>query len=457
MQENKSPTDAEKENRSVQTLKDSGWHQSRYNLFARVPGTNMTAAVNLYKGICASLSLPELYLYSEAENLPADHPIFRRFRDRGLIANHDEREALYAAGRISAAFGGAVNLTIAPTMGCNFDCPYCFEKHRAGKMSRKVQEDVSALAERMLKASGAKAVNVTWFGGEPLLAKDVVGELTEKLLAVSEKYGASYRADIITNGYLLDRETVDLLERAKVDEMQITIDGLQKTHDATRHLSGGGGTFERIVQNLRTLHIPFPVNIRQNLHEGNNEDRKPLEALVRALSEESGNDLNYTSFYVRGNRASRERDSGISFLQGRNRLEEALHRDAGNFHLKNGRFCGASRLYSVGIDEEGRLFKCWENIDDPELSFGTADKWDPIFPFQSASMPDQLTRFLNTAPPFDDEECMNCVWLPVCYGGCPIFRLNGEKECVAYKNDPEAYVLALYRRMTQEQKEQKQE
>ena len=438
------------------TLKDSGWHLSRYNLFARIPGANMTAGVNLYKGICASFSLPEMYLYSEAENLPADHPIFQRFRERGLITNHDEREALYAAGRLGTAFGGSVDLTIAPTMGCNFDCPYCFENHRAGKMGRKVQEDVSALAARMLKASGAKRLHVTWFGGEPLLAKDVVEELAKKLMAVSEKYGASFRANIITNGYLLDQETVDLLARVQVKDMQITLDGLQKAHDATRHLSGGGGTFERIVQNLRTLHIPCEVHIRQNLHEGNKEDRASLEALVRELSEESGNDLKYSSFYVRGNQASIDRDSNVAFLRGRGRLDEGLRRDVKNFRLKNGHFCSASRLFSVGIDAEGRLYKCWENMDDPKYTFGTADTWNPEEPVRSAIYPDQLTRFLNASLPFEDEECRECVWLPICMGGCPWFRMSGTKECVAYKEEPEAYVLALYRRMMQEQKEPRQ-
>jgi len=451
MQEHKSPADPEKADQSTQTLKDSGWRLSRYNLFARIPGTNMHAGVNLYKGICASYSVPEMYLYSEAENLPAAHPILGRFRERGLITNHDEREALFAAGRLSTAFGGTVNLTVAPTMGCNFDCPYCFEEHRPGKMSARVQNEIAALAERMLKASGAKSLHVTWFGGEPLLATDVVEALSEKLLTVSEAYGASYYASIITNGYLLDRKTVELLARVHVCEMQITLDGMQKTHDATRHLAGGGGTFDRIVQNLRTLRIPFSVQIRQNLHSGNEADRAPLEALVRELAEESGNDLQYGSFYVRDNQASIDRDSKVDFLRGRGRLEEALRRDVSAFCLTDGYFCGASRLFSVGIDEEGRLYKCWENMHQPAFSFGTAEAWNPEDPVRSALSPDQLTCYINAALPFDDEECRECVWLPVCMGGCPWFRLRGAKECVAYKEEPEAYVLALYRRMMQEQ------
>ncbi len=73
---------------------------------------------------------------------------------------------------------GGVGLTICTTMGCNFDCPYCFENHKAGKMSAEVQDDVVALAERMLDAAQRKALSVTWFGGEPLLAPDVIEALS---------------------------------------------------------------------------------------------------------------------------------------------------------------------------------------------------------------------------------------------------------------------------------------
>ena len=87
-------------------------------------------------------------------------------------------------------------------------------------------------------------------------------------------------------------------------------------------------------------------------------------------------------------------------------MEEGLRRDVSNFRLKNGHFCSASQLFSVGIDEEGRLYKCWENMHQPEFSFGTAEEWDPEDPVRSAGFPDQLTCYINAALPFDDEECM---------------------------------------------------
>jgi uncharacterized protein len=58
--------------------------------------------------------------------------------------------------------------------------------------------------------------------------------------------------------------------------------------------------------------------------------------------------------------------------------------------------------------------------------------------------------FLNTALPLDDEECSECVWLPLCVGGCPNKRLFVERRCIGFKEHPEAYALALHDRLANE-------
>ncbi len=60
---------------------------------------------------------------------------------------------------------------------------------------------------------------------------------------------------------------------------------------------------------------------------------------------------------------------------------------------------------------------------------------------------DNLTKYLNLAAPLPDDECRACVWLPHCAGGCPNRRLAGSRPCVAYRDDPESFVLALHARI----------
>ena len=440
------------------TAGEAGWHVSRYNLSAKVPGTNRVAIANLFKGNCADYSSLELYLLSVLEELDEHHPIIERFAKRGIIANFDERAAVETMGR--AACGGnlgRIGLTICPTMGCNFDCPYCFEDHGRGKMSQEVQDDVVALAERMLDAANANNISVSWFGGEPLLAPDIIESLSDRLMALVEERGGSYSAGIITNGYLLTQDIVDMLASKKVTSAQVTIDGIGATHDATRHLAGGGATFERITSNLRNVHIPFRVNIRHNVHEGNRAEMDDLQAYIEELARESGNDLHYYPAPVTGSETADQRGKQVSLLCETNASDVGIRQDASRFSAGHGHYCGAHILWSVGIDDRGNLQKCWEAVDKPSISFGTAHDWDPKDPLMTASNADNLTKFLNTANPIPDEECRECVWLPACVGGCPYKRLFGQRQCVSYRDNPEAYVLALHARIGEEKAKKEQE
>ena len=442
-------------NKIGRTAAEAGWHVSAYNLTAHVPDSKNVAIANLFKGTCAEYNPIELYLLSVLDQLDENHPIIERFSKRGIIANFDERAALETMGRAACAMPHEINLTICPTMGCNFDCPYCFEDHRSGKMSAEVQDDVIALATRMLDTANEKNVSATWFGGEPLLAPEIIESLSKRLMALVEERGGEYSATIITNGYLLTQEIVDMLDRCKVKLAQVTIDGLGATHDATRHLAGGGPTFERITSNLRNFKIPFKVNIRHNVHEGNIAEIDELKGYIEKLAEESGNNLQYYPAPVAGSETADNRGKQVDLLCSTDASEVGIRQEAGRFQHGRGHYCGAHTIWSVGIDDKGNLQKCWEAADKTQLSFGTAHDWDPANPFETASSPDNLTMYLNTAGPIPDDECRECVWLPFCVGGCPHKRMFDKRTCIGMKDRPEDFVLALYDRLKKqiEQKE----
>ena len=441
---------------TTRTAGEAGWHISRYNLAAPVPDTKMTAIANLFEGNCAEYTPIEMYLLSVLEELDENHPIIERFAKRGVICKFDERAALETMGRAACASAKGIGFTICPTMGCNFDCPYCFEDHGRGKMSQEVQDDIIALAERMMNASNAKNVHVTWFGGEPLLAADVIKSLSTRLMKLVEERGGEYRAGIITNGYLLTQEIVDMLDAVKVNNAQITIDGLGATHDATRYLRGGGPTFDRIVANLRNLKLPFTISVRHNVHEGNRAEMDDLKAFIEKLAEESGNSITYYPAPVSGSAVADERGRQVGILCGSDASDVSIRQEAGRFSAGRGHYCGANNIWVVGVDDRGNLQKCWEAADKPSFSFGTAHDWDPERPLETASNPDNLTMYLNTASPVPDEECRECTWLPMCTGGCPHKRLTTGRQCVAFKDDPERYVLALHARIGENKQKDEQ-
>lgn len=427
------------------TAGEAGWHISRYNLYANISGEDKIAIVNLMRGSCGAYSPIELYLLNEVETLVEDHPVLGRFKKRGLIANYDETSALYAMGRVKSSDLTRLSLVICPTMACNFDCPYCFEEHRAGIMDQKVCEDVITLAERIMNLNRIRKVSVCWFGGEPLLGMDIITDLSNRLMALAGKWGADYEAGIITNGYLLTQEIVDTLASKHVKYMQVTLDGIGKTHDATRHLKGGMPTFHRIAENLRTLTIPFEVAIRQNAHSGNAHEVEKLKDFVARMAEESGNKLIFAPSWVRENYASFHRDERVETASRSDTCSISVAQAVKRFRPMVTHYCGAPYLFYLVIDENGRLYKCLENAGSPDHSFGTVSEWDPKRPFETADQPDMLSGFLNAALPLDDERCRECVWLPLCAGGCPVRRIvYGNPQCIEFRDDPERFVLELY-------------
>ena len=93
--------------------------------------------------------------------------------------------------------------------------------------------------------------------------------------------------------------------------------------------------------------------------------------------------------------------------------------------------CQATQFWCAVVDDQGNLYKCLEDMDKPEFSFGRAAIWDPKNPFFSADRPDHLTAYLNAAGALNDTECQDCILLPACRGGCPKDRFFYRKEMCA--------------------------
>ena len=54
--------------------------------------------------------------------------------------------------------------------------------------------------------------------------------------------------------------------------------------------------------------------------------------------------------------------------------------------------------------------------------------------------------YLNLSGVPNDDECRQCIWLPLCRGGCPSKRLFFKKWCLPWKNNPEIYLSKVIKR-----------
>ena len=117
-----------------------------------------------------------------------------------LEDDRDEKEEMKAIGRLVRFSDRSLGMTIAPTLECNFCCPYCYEKgQRKTTMTPEVEDRlVSFVKER---SRGLSEFDISWYGGEPLLQVDRIQRLTERIKGVLNPE-CSYAASIVTNGLL---------------------------------------------------------------------------------------------------------------------------------------------------------------------------------------------------------------------------------------------------------------
>ena len=437
------------EETGTRTAAEAGWHVSRYLLYAQIPGSKNVAIYNTYRRSCGEYMPLDLYVMSALDEVPEHNPFIDRLAKSGVIVQFDEREALEAKRRLdcSTAQGGTVAVTICPTMACNFECPYCFASLGRGKMKPEVQDDIVALVERMVDAARATKLSITWFGGEPLLATDVIEALSPRLIAIAEERGCDYESWIFTNGYLISPEVVEMFGRCRIGKVHIPLDGVGETNDATRRLVGGGPTFDRIVDNLGFLKPPIKTLIRANTHEGNVAQLDDLKAVVMNRAAETGNQINFYVASLIDVSPRDELNSPMAEYAFRG-IEVSLRPETRHVPVGVDHACVGQNLWMVAIDDKGYLYKCGGKLcGQPEFAYATARDWDPAYPFATASNPDMLSKFLNTCTPDPGDKCYDCVWLPLCGGACPQLRLFGKHKCPPYRYDPDAFVLAKHAQM----------
>ena len=144
------------------------------------------------------------------------------------------------------------NLIVLPTERCNFRCAYCYEDFSVSRMSLAIQKGLKTLVQSRAK-EGMSYLSVEYFGGEPLIAEQIVFDLARTFQRLSTQFGFTYRSSMTTNGYKLTLPTFEKLVNFGVTTYQITLDGPLEVHDQTRVLANGRGTFKTIWNNLLAI------------------------------------------------------------------------------------------------------------------------------------------------------------------------------------------------------------
>lgn len=325
------------------------------------------------------------------------------------------------------------NIILVPTLGCNFNCPYCFEKeHTCGKENFKEYfKTLRKYAEKYFKQHNV--IQISLFGGEPLLYIKEAISFLEWVEKDAKKNNYHYFVSIVTNGSLLTKEILNSLLKHNLYTLQITLDSDKETHDKTRIFKNGKPSFDILVKNINEL-IPLTIDnenfkfiLRINLNNTTvekvkdslkciNENIRPhIHLLIRAIYN--------TKAYKKGNTNSIN-ELQPYFTVGKE-LGFKIVRDKYNYQTCEA--CGDTKGFYLMPDLT--MWKCINNLDYKQCCIGKiTETGDPKL------IPENLVNwheYCHSA--FNDKECLKCKKLPDCLGGCPLLKCkNNKKQCRSF-------------------------
>lgn len=304
------------------------------------------------------------------------------------------------------------------TRRCNLACPYCFEGGQApaGDMAEETADLLVAMIGREYFAKGWR-VDLDFYGGEPLLRPDLIRRIAAPLKAAG---GGLFHGHLVSNGTLLDRTVMTKLAELGIESVKVTLDGPPHVHDRYRPYGGGTGSFRDIlrgmgeVADLVKAHVggnftretwrEYPALLDILLAEGFTPERLGTVRFTPAVGGKGGKGLPH---FTEGCATCEEPWLAEAELTLRDELAKR-----GFSVPKPGPFsCMIELASDLAVDADGTCYKC------------------PAFMGHVGYAVGNLRSGVGVVVPaygrdaWKQERCLDCAWLPLCFGGCRYMRL----------------------------------
>ncbi|MBI5075991.1 MAG: radical SAM protein [Nitrospirae bacterium] len=294
------------------------------------------------------------------------------------LASRAKQYLLIQASAIAGRpFCGPILGTLVTNYRCNFRCLMCDLPLRDAELCEKGYEEMDTDGMKRLirefRSLGVSGLGFT--GGEPLLRKDIV-----ELLAYTKQLGLITHLN--TNGSLLDEKMAVSLIEARVDSINISLDGAcPNTHDRIR---GVHGAFDKTVRAIGIIcglrdRIGAPIRVKTVavLQEENIGEVAELIALTGGLKVDCIEFIPRQTFRLD---ESHETEPSKDFLQKVDEVTELLVANSGfgsaiensktQLKLFSGSFRGEpsplkcfAGYNSLAVDCYGEIYPCvpWYN------------------------------------------------------------------------------------------------
>jgi len=404
---------------------------SKHNILTRVHGSERWLLANLLSGEADVLD-PEV----GARLAKGEYDDPTELAAKGYLVDPDDEWRRYRKAYLDfleTRNSDEVQLFYVPSYACNFGCSYCFQDGYAPPPGTDGEAVLAAFFAYVDATFADRRKYVTLFGGEPLLPSASARRLVDGIVDGTARRGLD-RA-VVTNGYHL-ASYVSTLQRARIREVQVTLDGTEELHDQRRYLKGGGRTFQRVVEGVEAaLAAGFSVNLRTVLDRDNVESFGALahfaidRGWTRAPGFKTQIGRNYELHHCQSERARLY--TRVSLFEDLQRLVLAdpaileFHRPAfsiAKFLFERGALpdplfdaCPACKT-EWAFDYTGRIYPCTANVGKSGEAVGT------FFPTVELAAP--LVEPWEERDVLAIEACRGCAVQLACGGGCGAVAKN---------------------------------
>jgi len=272
-------------------------------------------------------------------------------------------------------------------------------------------------------------------GGEPTLNREVLLDVLSYIKDIKGKGGLPKELGVTlnTNGILLDGEVLTQCKESGA-VVAISIDGPRSIHDKARVYSNGKGTFDKVIHSYRLAQqvgtrTGLCVTIDQhNLYHMrevvtwlvNDLGAKGMGFNILIGNESGTGDADYSEIIAR------ELIECFKIAREKGVYEDRMMRRVRNFVDKTPVLsdCGGCGLQVV-ISPDGKVGVCQAFCGQKE--FFVEESLDTFEP-ESHTFWKQWRR----RSPLNNQECLGCIALGNCGGGCPYnaYRLLGTIEAL---------------------------
>lgn len=330
-----------------------------------------------------------------------------------------------------------VQLMLVPSYGCNLACTYCFQHgvdDRPVLISRDTVDAFFTYARNNFSDRPQKPF-ITLFGGEPLVNSPAQRAIIEYI--VEKCITEDYELAAVTNGYdFIDY--VDLLAKAKVKEIQFTLDGSKAIHDIRRATANKKGTFDRVVAGIEAaVSHGIPVNLRsvvdlENIRDIVNlaeflDSKGWLDLPAQLFKTQIGRNYELFECYAKPQHLMTQVELWGQFaaLSKKHPILTKFHRpdfkgvrhivDTGEMYMATFDTCPAGKTEWV-FDLNGDIFGCTASCGRDEYRLGTF--WPNVNLNQDAIGTWQKRDVKHIS------KCQDCAYNVICGGGCGVVAAN---------------------------------